>query len=221
MPNWCENYLRLEVPNKEEADKLVAVLDNSGDEDSVGLLGYLVPEPNYDNQEFKEQSAMFPDWYEWRVHNWGTKWDVDVQDWNKVDNSDGTCTFDMNFDSAWSPPTGVYDSVAQKENWKVFATFIEGGCAFLGYFEDNNAYQYDCDKRDTTNAPSWLVDDYAWYYDQLDEWEQEEDVENINAGTMTEDQFLVKWGVDTYNIYKESMNPNTDEPEKKDWSTDA
>ena len=50
MPNWCENYLRLEVPNKQEADKIVAVLDS--DEDDVGLLIHRMPQPE-----------NIPDWY--------------------------------------------------------------------------------------------------------------------------------------------------------------
>ena len=29
MPNWCENYLRLEVPTKQEADIIEAVLSEN------------------------------------------------------------------------------------------------------------------------------------------------------------------------------------------------
>ena len=28
MPNWCENYARITVPNKQEADILMAVFDD-------------------------------------------------------------------------------------------------------------------------------------------------------------------------------------------------
>ena len=29
MPNWCENFMRLEVPNKREADIIEAVLNQN------------------------------------------------------------------------------------------------------------------------------------------------------------------------------------------------
>ena len=48
MPNWCENYLRLEVPNKQEADKIVAVLDS--DKDDVGLLNHLIKKNHFNNE---------------------------------------------------------------------------------------------------------------------------------------------------------------------------
>ena len=64
MPNWCENFMRLEVPNKREADIIEAVLNENKQvyedykkdipegrglpfwgEQPLGFLGYLMPEP--------------------------------------------------------------------------------------------------------------------------------------------------------------------------------
>ena len=192
MPNWCENYLRLEVPSKQEADKIVAVLDS--DEDDVGLLNHLMPQPENN-----------PDWYSWRVNNWGTKWEVSIQHYDRDDNDDGSATFNIHFDSAWGPPTGVYDCVSEKEGWNLFATYIEGGMAFGGYHEEGQDYSFELGSRDATDAPSWWVDDHSWYYDQQEEWQQEEDAESVKTGVMTHDEFIVKWGVDNYNIWAEHM----------------
>ena len=210
MPNWCENFMRLEVPNKEEADKIIAVLNSDEDD---GLLNYLYPEPK---EDYDDSKTSFPDWYGWRTTNWGTKWDVNIEHYELNKNSDGSYTFEFNFDSAWSPPVGVYDKVSQREGWNVFATYIEGGMDFMGYFEDGQDYSYQAATRSTTDAPDWLVDDYSWHYDYQEENEQEDDVDMIVKGEMTHDAFIIKWGIDTYNQWSDFMKPGTGDPQKKE-----
>lgn len=230
MPNWCENNMTLEVPNKHEADIIEAVLNQNEEvyedfrknykaKDSnglpffgdkpMGLLAYLMPEPNYEDTDKDvsedKPAQTFPDWYTWRCSNWGTKWDIDIQDWHREDNEDGTVTFNFNFDSAWSPPIGVYETISNREGWKVYATYIEGGCSFFGYFEDGEDYCYDIATRTTTLAPDWLVDDYSWHYDYIEECEQDDDAEEVKEGKMTEDQFLEKWGLEVFNNWQDCM----------------
>jgi len=209
MPNWCENYARITVPNKQEADKFEAVLlsPNSDDQDPIGLCGYILPMPKTFEESVDPERPIMPDWYTWRVSNWGTKWEVSVDEGSAdiEENDDGTYTFNLHFDSAWSPPVGVYEEIASRDGWDVFATYIEGGMSFIGYFEDGENYSYDIGDRKTTGAPDWLVDDYSWHYDYIEECEQEEDVDLINQGQMTEDQFLIKWGSDVYNTWEISM----------------
>ena len=47
----------------------------------------------------------FPQWYDWRVKNWGTKWnveeDVDIVYDKNIDE------YDISFQTAWSVPTGI------------------------------------------------------------------------------------------------------------------
>ena len=181
MPNWCENYMNLEVPTKHEADIIEAVLSQNVEvyenfrlandgydlpifgDNHMGLLGYLMPEPDYSDRDKDvsedEPASTFPDWYSWRCSNWGTKWEVDIQDWHREDNEDGTVTFNFHFDSAWSPPIGVYETISDREGWKVYATYFEGGSSFFGYFQDGEDYCYDIATRHTTEAPEWLVED--------------------------------------------------------------
>jgi hypothetical protein len=59
----------------------------------------LFPEPEYANPE---------DWYEWRLQNWGTKWDVDGDvDVNKLDDD----LYRLYFTTAWSPPIHWFETV--------------------------------------------------------------------------------------------------------------
>ena len=178
-------------------------------EQPIGLLGYLMPEPDYTEGDKKLAedgiNHTFPDWYSWRVDNWGTKWEVTIEHWDRDDNDDGSATFNFNFDSAWGPPVGVYDHVSQKDGWSLFATYIEGGMAFGGYHEEGEDHSFDLGSRNVTDAPDWWVDDYSWYYDQQEEWQQEEDAESVRTGVMTHDEFIVKWGTDNYNIWAEHM----------------
>ena len=131
------------------------------------------------------------------------------------ENNDGTVTFEFNFDSAWSPPVGVYHTVSQREGWEVYATYIEGGMCFMGYFEDGEEYSYDIATRDTTDAPRWLVDDFSWHYDYQEEHEQEDDCDLVVKGEMTHDAFIKKWGVEVYNDWSDLMTPGTGDPNKK------
>jgi hypothetical protein len=61
----------------------------------------LFPEPEYANPE---------DWYEWRLQNWGTKWDVDGDvDVNKLDDD----LYRLYFTTAWSPPIHWFETVVK------------------------------------------------------------------------------------------------------------
>jgi hypothetical protein len=86
----------------------------------------VLPEPDYkkpkkdgthNNGVQTELSVEMPDWWNWRNDNWGTKW-------NLVPNHDGDLTgynmdsvgneIRMSFDTAWSPPDGVYNAIVDK-----------------------------------------------------------------------------------------------------------
>lgn len=78
----------------------------------------------------------FKDWYDWRIANWGTKWNVerDVD----IDNlSDDNIT--LSFGTAWSPPIPVIAALCEQYP-EVSATlrYIETGCWFAGTVEGVN-----------------------------------------------------------------------------------
>ncbi len=50
----------------------------------------------------------FDNWYDWRIRNWGTKWDVQA-----VLEDEGDGYLDYSFQSAWSPPVEWLEKVAR------------------------------------------------------------------------------------------------------------
>jgi hypothetical protein len=75
-------------------------------------------------------------WYDWNVKNWGTKWDCSSSECGYQ--TDNESYFSVNFDSAWSPPTGWFYKVAQmypKLNFKL--SYSETGCWFAGVMYTN------------------------------------------------------------------------------------
>lgn len=67
-------------------------------------------------------------WYNWRVSNWGTKWDASESDW---DLEDGLLT--VHFQTAWAPPIGWLENVAAQFAELTFKmTFQEEGMGFCG-----------------------------------------------------------------------------------------
>lgn len=204
MPNWCSNYATITAPTKEVFDNFIKHMDAHwswnpdemdeyrASDEPAGFCSYFIPEPTYEAKEGADpKNFQMPDWWTFRVEEWGTKWEVhfDKQDCD-IDEEELSIRFF--FDSAWSPPTGVYHA-AVEQGWKVDATYCEPGCDFIGYFDtDEGEYSYALGTREDTDAPDWLVEAYEYEYDAIDEYLREIDIDE----QMSRDDFLAKWGED-------------------------
>ena len=70
-------------------------------------------------------------WYNWRVHNWGTKWDCYSLE---IDDTDMPHGFEVNFETAWSPPEEVcYAIKEQYDDLSISWFYDEPGCELAGY----------------------------------------------------------------------------------------
>jgi len=137
MPNWCNNTLSLTGPK----DKITALYNKAKKEDALlqqlkpmpdALEGTTSPAP----KEGKVQPLVdgFDNWYDWRVQNWGTKWDVDMEGLELSD--DGT-TISGWFDSAWAPPIHAFEYfLTDNEDCSIKSYYYEGGMDFAGLWED-------------------------------------------------------------------------------------
>ena len=137
MPNWCNNTITLTGPK----EKITAIYAKAKKDDA--LLQQLKPMPEALDgttspapKEGKVQPLVdgFDNWYDWRVQNWGTKWDVDM---DGLELSDDGTTINGWFDSAWAPPIHAYEYfLTANEDCSINSYYYEGGMDFAGQWED-------------------------------------------------------------------------------------
>ena len=176
MPNWCDNSVTLRNEDKSKIDALDAVLTNKEDQQ---VLNHLRPNPTGEWQ------------YDWSVSNWGTKWDIGIIDWERRDDNE----IWISFDSAWSPPTVIYDYLVE-QGWEVEAIYHEPGMGYAGMYSTDGGddyYEYDVtDPNFLDELPSDIIEfagledsHREWVINQLeDEWGDAERTDWISAETL-------------------------------------
>lgn len=190
MPNWCEN--KMIVAGKK--DVVESFLKKTG-EDFKMLENHLPTPIELLNSpaETEEQKLSYmskygsTDWYWWRVHNWGTKWDLDepflseeADDYHQ-DGIDIT-TLVMHFNTAWAPPEeGIRQISAMYNNLLFHMEFEEPGMAFEGHYRCMNGIVLSSETRDMDDKFQWIVDDVVNYWEKavLDSTEQNSDGGNV------------------------------------------
>ena len=181
MPNWCNNSIT--IKGSTETIKQLWEDANQEGEDG-GLLNAMVPMPAELNDTVIDiaNGGLFSDpvnWYNWRVSNWGTKWDVSTEGLEFTDNGDGTAEISGWFDSAWAPPVGAYSAFCDDmDGVYLEAYYQESGMCFVGYWDSEGAddhYDYSgATSEDVRNmVPEYLVDYYA-LDERLADYEAEE-----------------------------------------------
>ena len=128
MPNHCYNRVTFYSDNTEEVAKLKKIFEDEK------CFGQIIPEPDwaniplmskdvqgivYDrgkvgelpvNGEFPSTGRQDDRWYDWRIHNWDTKWDcydVEVTD-------DDPEQLEVTFNTAWSPPEAICSAIREQ-----------------------------------------------------------------------------------------------------------
>ena len=163
MPNWCSNTITI-TGSVETLSQLKPVI-----EAGEGLLNAIKPMP----EAIKNTSSPSdtPNWYDWSVDNWGTKWDVECHLEFK-DNGDGTAEISGWFDSAWAPPIAAMQTLA--DDWDscfIELFYHECGMCFVGCWDSEGGDDYyEYEKAD--DIPDYL-DDHFGISEQLDMWEED------------------------------------------------
>lgn len=140
MPNWCDNIVHLHNEDKEVFAKLVDTLKIK---DGVATC-----------DDFMMQNAPLNEEKDWEygaaVEQWGTKWDMNINHISDVGWDENRISIE--FYSAWSPPTGFYNTLVS-EGWYVDALYYEPGIGFAGTYLDGEDNEYDLSVYD--------IEDYA------------------------------------------------------------
>jgi hypothetical protein len=120
MPNWCENILNIADCSPE----LESYLTEHG-------LSFEKIKPTPPELMTDENHG----WYQWRLENWGTKWDLSEQEQREVADQliSEDCDFQAQFMTAWSPPIEIIASLSEMFPHDEFTLdYFESGCWFAG-----------------------------------------------------------------------------------------
>ena len=137
MPNWCTNEVTI-IGDEEDLTKFRNFVKSEKEPFSfqsvmpipIELKGTrspttIVPQEEYDSwvddtnlgvgkpitlemSNRFEREYGFDNWYDWQTTNWGTKWDV-----SDVEMEDSISWVDYKFETAWSPPEGIYNELTK------------------------------------------------------------------------------------------------------------
>jgi len=146
MPNWCSNEVQIDGSKEDIAKfKEECFTDHKGE--SVLDFSKILPEPDYDKPKKDgthndgvqtELHSVMPDWWTWRNDNWGTKWnllpnhDGDLTAYLTVE--DGEDFIQLEFDTAWSPPNGIYEAITEKyQDLSINWFYREDGVQMAGW----------------------------------------------------------------------------------------
>ena len=150
MPNWCNNVV--EIAHKDPA-KLKEVVDafNRGEfcqyaipvpDDLKIVAGRVGDDQDEAQKKLEEDTARniakhgYGNWYDFCVNEWGTKWDVGGDScFDPAELEEGQTNATLSFDSAWSPPTGVYEALVE-QGVEVRGYYYEPGMAYCGVWDD-------------------------------------------------------------------------------------
>lgn len=140
MPNWCSNSCRMTAPM--DHPLMVKIIAELKQGDAAQWFQAVVPVPQElldaaakhgpMNEEEKEVQAKFGyrSWYDFCVSEWKTKWDAKV--YRHETEGDSVLVW---FDTAWSPPDGIYEAM-HKAGIQVEAAYCEQGMGYMGWWKD-------------------------------------------------------------------------------------
>ena len=197
MPNWCDNQLSITGPNS-VIDKIEKIVKEESNNAENGLLQFFHPMPKElldteagpiaktkaekNARQSRKLEFGAENWYDWRVNNWSTKWEVN--EFYGVDKQAdaliGHSTISFAFSSAWAPPIGAYEQfLSDNEDCGLKAYYYEGGCDFMGEWDNGSDDCYaPSDYKSTDDF--WqdgigsTLDDIFNITESMAEYEQEE-----------------------------------------------
>jgi len=180
MPNWCNNSITITGPV--ETVKQLWEDAKTAHEGEFGLLSAMSPMPKELNDTVADGSEGM-NWYNWRVSNWGTKWDISDEGLEFIDNGDGTASIDGWFDSAWAPPIEAYNTfLDDMDNCSLEASYYEPGMDFGGFYRNgDDIYFEDIQEQLEQPTEEWseAFTEFEQEYDLLSEEWRFEDEENL------------------------------------------
>ena len=119
MPNHTDNRVILSHADSKMIDDIYNVMNT----DDASLLQHIIPMP--------PEEELASGWYDWRLDNWGTKWDIYETHCTRIDAN----TLYMTFYTAWSPPIPIFDKLTDM-GYKINARYLDEGWMYIGEYTD-------------------------------------------------------------------------------------
>jgi hypothetical protein len=186
MPNWCNNSVTITHEDPAKMSALVEAMNENK------FCNFAIPVPTALSETIsgsygdgEKQAALerqtldniqlhgYGNWYDFCVNRWGTKWEVDTK--GSVD-FDGQ-TVEVSFESAWSPPCGVYEALVE-QGYDVVAYYYEPGMGYLGKWDNgiDESYEIGGETSKTVRAVIGAeLDDMFNISESMAEYEDEND----------------------------------------------
>lgn len=152
MPNWCYNRVAING-SKEDVEAFKALVRGSSEDENAFSFQNILPCPEEllndssttyggDNSEENDKLRAtlmdkygYSSWYDWRVSNWGTKWDISHASSEFYDDESAEWTFD----TAWCAPDGIYYELASRfPELHISWFYDEPGMQVAGYLNNPN-----------------------------------------------------------------------------------
>ena len=149
MPNYCNNNIVITGPNS-VIDKIEKIAN--GDKGDLLQFFYPMPkelndtvagpEPKTKKEKLEKRRLQVEygasNWYDWRVENWGTKWDImEFYNITRKEIGEDESEIALGFDTAWAPALGAYERFIDKNsNCSLKAYYYEPGCDFMGEWDN-------------------------------------------------------------------------------------
>ena len=150
MPNWCTNRVHI-IGSAEDVAAFKALVRGPSDDENTFSFQNILPCPEellnsnstiYGGENSEESDKLretlldkygYANWYDWRVSNWGTKWDISQASSDFYDDESA----EWNFDTAWSPPEGIYHELSNRfPELSISWFFDEPGMQIAGYLNN-------------------------------------------------------------------------------------
>ena len=147
MPNWCSSEVSIIAENEEGTEELKQFIkdcfteEEEGDEKPLLDFEKVIPYPDSAPPKYpqainieEQMKHPFSKWYndfgyDWCIENWGTKWNACEQV-----NVLGEEEIDLDFQTAWSPPQGIYKKIQTRlPNCSISWFYREDGMQLSGW----------------------------------------------------------------------------------------
>ena len=135
MPNHTDNRVILSHDDSQKIDMIYNIMNT----EDTPLCQTLIPmdEKLLEISGFSDNYEV-QGWYEWRLDNWGTKWDIYDANCTRMDAN----TLVLSFLSAWSPPIPVFDKLVDM-GFEVNARYLDEGWMYIGEYDNSEDWMTD------------------------------------------------------------------------------